>query len=166
MSTPARSRDELTRALNRAMREVSGQAVIYSQAVAGRLGVNGTDLECLGVIAHGQAVTAGALAKATGLTSGAITGVIDRLERAGLARREPDPSDRRKVRVRPTEAVRDRVAPLFAPMERAAMDALAGYDDAALALILEFLERQHGAALQAVAALQAAPAAPSPGRAD
>src|SRR5215475_15194752 len=123
MSTKSKRRRELEAALNAAMRDVSGQGVLYSQAVAERLGINSTDLECLDHILRGP-VTAGRLAELTGLTTGAITGVIDRLERIGLARRESDPDDRRKTVVRALPVVLDRIAPLFEPMERAAMAVL------------------------------------------
>jgi hypothetical protein len=59
------------------MCDASGQGVMYSQAVAQRLGINSTDLECLDHIVLRGPLTAGALAEATGLTTGAITGVID-----------------------------------------------------------------------------------------
>ena len=93
----------------------------------------------------------------TGLTTGAITGVIDRLERVGLARRERDPDDRRKILVRVLPAVGERVAPLFAPMERAAMGVLSSYRDDELALLLDFLTRARDAALTAMAELRALP---------
>src|SRR5262245_15693306 len=118
MSQKAKRRRELEDALSAAMRDVSGQSVLYSQAVAGRLGMNSTDLECLDHIMRGP-VTAGRLAELTGLTTGAITGVIDRLERIGLARRADHPDDRRKTLVCALPAVGERVTPLFEPMQRA-----------------------------------------------
>src|SRR5262245_54483749 len=118
------NRRALLTALNRAMRDASSQGVLYSQAVAEHLGVNSTDLECLDFVVLRGALTAGELATLTGLTTGAITGVIDRLERAGFARRERDPKDRRKVLVRALPVVARRIAPLFEPMERAASEAL------------------------------------------
>src|SRR5258708_28193227 len=90
MSTKTKRRRELEAALNAAMRDVSGQGVLYSQAVAERLGMNSTDLECLDHISRGP-LTAGRLAELTGLTTGAITGVIDRLQRARPAPRERGP---------------------------------------------------------------------------
>src|SRR5258706_15395621 len=102
------------------MRDVSGQGVLYSQAVAERLGMNSTDLECLDHISRGP-LTAGRLAELTGLTTGAITGVIDRLERAGLARGERGAHDRRKTRGRTRPAPPERVPPLFATRERTSM---------------------------------------------
>jgi DNA-binding MarR family transcriptional regulator len=158
MSSRRKSREETAAALNLAMREVSGLGVLYSQAVAARLGVNSTDLECLDHIVSRGPLTAGALATATGLTTGAITGVIDRLEQAGFARREPDANDRRKVLVRATDAVAERIAPLFAPMERAAMAALSQYRERELALLLDFLSRLGEAALAAMAELRETPA--------
>jgi DNA-binding MarR family transcriptional regulator len=154
MSRRARKRQELEASLNAAMRDVSGQGVLYSQTVAGRLRMNSTDLECLDHILRGP-VTAGRLAQLTGLTTGAITGVIDRLERIGLARRESDPDDRRKTMVRALPAVLERVGPLFQPMERAAMAVLSKYSDAELALILNFLTRARDATLTAMSELRA-----------
>lgn len=156
MSTKTKRRQQLEAALNAAMRDVSGQGVLYSQAVAERLGMNSTDLECLDHILRGP-VTAGRLAEATGLTTGAITGVIDRLEHIGLAQREHDPGDRRKILVRALPAVGERVAPLFVPMECAANALLSGYRDDELALLLDFLTRARDAALTATSELRAIP---------
>src|SRR5262245_6334425 len=156
MSSKSKRRQELEAALNTAMRDVSGQGVLYSQAVAERLGMNSTDLECLDHILRGP-VTAGRLAELTGLTTGAITGVIDRLERVGLARRERDPNDRRKILVRVLPAVGQRVAPLFEPMERTAMAVLSTYRDEELALLLDFFTRARDAALTAMSELRALP---------
>ena len=156
MSSKTKKRQQLEAALNAAMRDASGQGVLYSQAVAGRLGMNSTDLECLDYILRGP-VTPGRLAELTGLTTGAITGVIDRLERIGLARRESDPDDRRKTVVRALPAVLERIAPLFEPMERAAMAVLSKYRDDELALILNFLTRARDAGLTAMSELRALP---------
>jgi DNA-binding MarR family transcriptional regulator len=136
------------------MREVSGQGVLYSQAVAERLGVGPADLECLDCIVLRGPATAGELARATGLTTGAITGVIDRLERAGFARREADPGDRRKVLVAPLPAVASRIAPLYAAMAEAAGAALSDYDDRELAFLIAFLERMQKAAVEATQTLR------------
>jgi DNA-binding MarR family transcriptional regulator len=154
MSTVSPSRLELTAALNRAMRDASAKGVIYSQAVAERLGIGSADLECLDFIALRGPLTAGALAEAVGLTSGAITGVIDRLERAGLARRERSREDRRKVIVRLLPAVERRVVPLFRPMEKAAMAELNDYRDEELQLLLEFFRRAGAAATTALSELR------------
>src|SRR5258708_3279424 len=154
MSRRQMNRDELVAALNRALRDASGQGVLYSQAVAERLGIGSTDLECLDIIVMRGPLSAGELASASGLTTGAITGVIDRLDRAGFVRREHDEADRRKVLVRALPAVERRVMPLFRPMEQAALSALSDYDERDLGLLLEFLRRAHHAAVAAMAVLQ------------
>jgi DNA-binding MarR family transcriptional regulator len=148
-------RDQLSEALNRAMREISGMGVLHSQMIAERLGVNSTDLECLDLIVMRGPVTAGELARATSLTTGAITGVIDRLERAGFAAREPDPDDRRKVRVRALPAIAQTIAPLYQPMADATAAVLATYDETQLAFALELMTRLNAAASEAMAALRA-----------
>lgn len=153
MSTGRKSRKELMSQLELALQDVSGTGVLFSHAVAERLGVNATDLECLGVIQRGPA-TAGQLAAATGLTTGAITGVIDRLERAGFAKRLPDESDRRKVLVRMTPEAMARAMALFEPMGRASAQVLSRYKDEELALILDFLNRAQAASLEVLAKLR------------
>lgn len=155
MSSKRKSRADLIAALNLTMRDMSGLGVLYSQAVAERLGINATDLECLDHIVTKGPITAGALAEATGLTTGAITGVIDRLERAGFAKREPDASDRRKVLVRALPAVGKRIMPLFEPMERRAGAALAKLSDDELAQFLDFLLQAHAGARDAMKELRA-----------
>jgi DNA-binding MarR family transcriptional regulator len=71
----------------------------FDQAVADTIGINRTDMRCLDVISRDGPVPAGRLADETGLTTGAITTVLDRLERGGFARRVRDPNDRRRVLV-------------------------------------------------------------------
>lgn len=154
MSRPKKDRRQLIDALNLAMRDASGSGVLFSSAVAARLGIASSDLECLDYVVRGPK-TAGELARATGLTTGAITGVIDRLERAGFVRREADPDDRRKVVVKPLAAVKDRVMPLFAPMERAQMAALRSFSDQELAFLLDFFLRAHEAARAAMEEVKA-----------
>src|SRR5690349_6128631 len=81
-------------------RELSARTVLFHQAVAERLGIGSTDHKCLDIAARAstdQPLTAGQLAELTGLTTGAITGVLDRLEKAGFIRREKHPHDRRQV---------------------------------------------------------------------
>jgi DNA-binding MarR family transcriptional regulator len=143
------------RALEEAMRKASAQGVLFSALVARRLGINATDLECLDVILLRGRATAGELAQVTGLTSGAVTGIIDRLEKAGFARRERDETDRRKIHVRALPSVEKKIMPLFVPMQGAMMEAIAGYGEKDLAFLLEFFRRSHKAAVAATEKLQA-----------
>jgi DNA-binding MarR family transcriptional regulator len=106
--------EELSRTLGR---ELSARTIMFHQAVAEHLGLNATDHKCLDIARRGEAMTAGELAQCTGLTSGAITGVIDRLERAGFVSRVRDDQDRRRVLVRPIAERARAIAPLFASVD-------------------------------------------------
>ena len=99
-----------------ALRELENADVFYNAAVAERLGVSAVDLRCLSYLdAHGTA-TAGELARWSGLTSGAVTGVVNRLVAAGLVRRDPDPEDARRVRITPLPAQREEIESLMRPL--------------------------------------------------
>jgi DNA-binding MarR family transcriptional regulator len=136
---------------------------MLGHAVAERLGLHPTDWECVALLfdAEEEPVTAGHLAQLTGLTTGAITGVIDRLEAAGYARRERDPDDRRRVIVRPVPERFMEVAPLFAPMLEDMVRLHANFTPAELDLVREVLTeagkilRQH--ALRIRSSPEAAP---------
>jgi DNA-binding MarR family transcriptional regulator len=137
------------------MRRVSAASVLHSQAVARRVGLSPADLECLDLIQMEGAATAGQIGRRTGLTSGAVTGLIDRLEGLGLVRRAADPSDRRKVLV---QAVPERLAEieaLYAPMQEMMGALLAQYDEAFLDRVAEFAERAERLTMERVTALNA-----------
>src|ERR687895_1419069 len=97
MGATSKSPHELAEEIvGRLARRHSTAAVLFHHAVAERLGLGPTDHKCLDVLRERGAMTGSELAAITGLTSGAVTGVVARLERAGYLRREPDPHDRRK----------------------------------------------------------------------
>lgn len=83
-----------------AVRILTRSSLLFQNAVAEKMGLNVTDAECIDFLMEMGSSTAGDLAKVTRLTTGAITNVIDRLEKAGFVKREKDPKDRRKVIVR------------------------------------------------------------------
>ena len=132
-------RAQLTAAFAAAIRRAGSLMQLMGQAAADRIGINATDLNCLNLLSFRGQMTAGQLAKATGLSTASITGVIDRLEVAGFVRRERDAADRRRVVVRlvTERAVRD-VASVFLPMVRAWQQLAAQYSDDELRLIVEF----------------------------
>jgi DNA-binding MarR family transcriptional regulator len=101
---PRRPKRELIEELIREFRVSGSEDDAFDNLAAERLGVSETDLRCLNIIENSGGLTAGELAAQAGLTAGAVTGVIDRLEEAGYARRVPDPADRRRVRVEVTPA--------------------------------------------------------------
>ena len=124
-----------------ALRRSSAVGVLHSQAVARRIGINASDLECLDLILMGGPATAGEIGRRIGLTSGAVTGLIDRLERHGLVERTADARDRRKVLVKVREERIGEFAVHFEPMQRAMNELFARYDADQLGLIAEFIER-------------------------
>ena len=161
--TEPSSKDALLSSLEREIRKVSAQSVLFSQTVAERVGINSSDLECLDIVVLQGTVTAGELAAATGLTTGAITGVIDRLEKAGFARRERDVEDRRRVLVRALPEVERRIAPLYASLQRSMTALWSRYSAQELALLIEFLASSHAVCCEETARLRAATAAPGRG---
>jgi DNA-binding MarR family transcriptional regulator len=101
---PRRSKKELVDELIREFRVSGNQDDAFDSLAAERLGLSETDLRCLNIIENSGGLNAGELATQAGLTAGAVTGVIDRLEKVAYVRRVPDPADRRRVRVEVTQA--------------------------------------------------------------
>ncbi len=136
-----RTRNELLQAIRSGFQQTSGQSVLLSQVIADKVGLAPSDLECLGFLEDGGPMTAGRVGELTGLTSGAVTRLIDRLERAKYVRRRRDPEDRRKVVVELVPGRLKEFAPFYGPLARGATEELSRYSDAQLALIAELLER-------------------------
>ncbi len=111
----------------------------FDEALAAHLGLNPTDMRCLEVVIEHPGLTPGRLAELSGLTTGAITGVLDRLERSGFVERRPDPGDRRSVTVRPIAAGAARAREVMAPLEAAIDAALGRYSAGERAAIDGFL---------------------------
>ncbi len=128
-------------ALGRGIRTLGAGFVTFNQQVADRAGINLTDLQCLNILEMTGPVSAGRLAELLGLTTGAITGVVDRLERAGYARRQRDLSDRRRVIVQVAPDAQRRLAGHYEVHDRRTAEVLSAYSDAELALILDFFTR-------------------------
>jgi DNA-binding MarR family transcriptional regulator len=122
---------------------MSTATVLFHAAIADRLGVGTTDVKCYSILRQTGPITAGELAERTSLTTGAITGVIDRLERAKLVRRERDPHDRRRIVLELVHnAERERaILQLYEPLGRAINALVAQYDAADQATILAFLTK-------------------------
>jgi DNA-binding MarR family transcriptional regulator len=116
MSPDRRQKKDLIDKLISEFRTAGNQDSAFDNLAAERLGVNRTDLHAINTIENSGGLTAGELAAATGLTTGAVTGVIDRLERAGYARRVPDPADRRRVKVEVTPKFYARADKIWGPM--------------------------------------------------
>jgi DNA-binding MarR family transcriptional regulator len=154
MSKSPPPRAELLKTLDETLRKVGAQSVVMSDTVAKLVGANPTDLECLDLLSLGGPTTAGRLAAHTGLTTGATTAVIDRLERAGFARRLRSTEDRRSVLV---EALPDRllqIGALYQPLADSVARLNEEYGDRQLAVIVDYLSRAVTLAAEHVAWLQ------------
>jgi DNA-binding MarR family transcriptional regulator len=143
MSRPTRNRSELIEAIEHQARVGSTHTVLFHTAVAERLGLNPSDHKVADILALEEGpVTPGRLAELTGLTTGAITGVLDRLESAGFVAREPDPADRRRIVLRLLPGRIPEVTALFASIGARLQRLCSEYTTEQLSLVLEFLERR------------------------
>jgi DNA-binding MarR family transcriptional regulator len=115
---PRKPKQALVGELIREFRVSGNQDDAFDSLAAERLGVSETDLRCLNIIENSGGLTAGELAHQAGLTPGAVTGVIDRLEQAGYARRSSDPADRRRIRVEVTPAFNAAAERIWGPLAR------------------------------------------------
>jgi DNA-binding MarR family transcriptional regulator len=149
-----KARAALLGELEEAMRRSSAQGVLYGQTVANVAGIANSDLECMDILYLEGRVTAGRLAELTGLTTGAITGVVDRLEKAGLVRRERDGADRRKVFIAVVPEAADRIGQFYVPMQQAMEKVCGAYSDEELRLLLRFATEGYKGVLAATEALK------------
>jgi DNA-binding MarR family transcriptional regulator len=135
-----RSKNSLIDQVIQEYRAAGNQDLAFDSVAADRLGIGETDLRCLNVIENDRGLTAGELARAAGLTAGAVTGVVDRLERQGYARRVPDPADRRRVRIEVTPAFYRAADLIWGPLAADWQTALADqFTSEELELIVRFL---------------------------
>jgi len=141
MSSPSTKKQEIVERLIAAFRASGNQDGAFDNLAAERLGINQTDLHCLNAIENAGGLTAGQLAAAVGVTTGAVTGAVDRLERVGFARRVPDPEDRRRVKIEVTPEFYARAGEIWGPLAAEWEEALGSkFTAAELARIVDFLE--------------------------
>ncbi|OMD69794.1 MarR family transcriptional regulator [Paenibacillus odorifer] len=121
------------------MRSLGNRTVLYQQNVAASLGLYNNDFLSIDILREKGPITAGELSKLTGLTTGSVTALIDRLEKNGYVRRQNDPNDRRKVIIVPLYENKDDVINTYQPLHTAMVKLAASYKDEELALISQFL---------------------------
>jgi DNA-binding MarR family transcriptional regulator len=136
-------REEIIQAIIEKRREMSTETIMFHQAVADQLGLHITDHKCLDLIRHYGAMPAGKLAELTGLTTGAVTGIIDRLEEAGYVRRANDPKDRRRTIIEPTRNKKweRKIEVIITPLHERMHKLLSSYSDSELAFLLDVLTK-------------------------
>jgi DNA-binding MarR family transcriptional regulator len=137
------SRGELIEELNQAIQRQGTLTVLFTHAIAQHIGLSATEFEFCDVLQHEGKRSAGELAKLCGLSSGGVTCLIDRLERAGLVKRTADPKDRRKVLVEAIhhQAHEQTVRELYTPLAQAFYELMGTYSDQELTTILDFVRR-------------------------
>jgi DNA-binding MarR family transcriptional regulator len=156
-----KARAALLTELEHAVRKSSALGVIFGQTVANKVGMSSSDLECLDFLNIESRVTAGRLAELTGLTTGAITGMVDRLEKAGWVRRERDDNDRRKVFIAIVPENVAKIGRFYEPLQRAVQRDWESYTDAELKLLLRFMTQGYTTMLDVTEELKARIDAPS-----
>ncbi len=138
----SREREELYAELGNEVRANQRATDVVDELICQLLGVNRTDARCLDILDQHGSMSAGDLADASRLSTGAITAVIDRLERAGLARRVPDPADRRRVLVEPTDkAFAQAMELMVKPMRELYVPMAERYSEDELQLFIDFTRR-------------------------
>jgi DNA-binding MarR family transcriptional regulator len=149
-----KARAALMQELEEAMRRSTAQGAMFAKTVADRAGISASDMDCMDFLNLEGRMTAGRLAELTGLTTGAITGVIDRLEKAGYVRRERDDSDRRKVFIAVVPETAARIGRLYVPMQQSMQKVWSRYSEQELRLLLRFVNEGYKGVLEATEALK------------
>jgi DNA-binding MarR family transcriptional regulator len=136
-------REEVIQGIIEKHREMSTETIMFHQTVADVLGLHITDHKCLDLIRQYGAMPAGRLAELTGLTTGAVTGIIDRLEKAGYVRRANDPKDRRRTIIEPVRNKKweRKIEAIFIPFHQRVHKLLSSYSDSELAFLLDVLTK-------------------------
>ena len=134
---------QIIHAINEKFTEMSTETIMFHQVVADAVGLYITDHQCLHFIHRHGAMPAGRLAELTGLTTGAVTGIIDRLEKAGYVRRKNDVEDRRRTIVEPVlnKKLERKLEMIFVPLHEKMYNLLSSYSDSELAFLLEALTK-------------------------
>jgi len=123
-----------------ASRKYSDTSILMHEAISRKAGLSGTDHKYIGLLIQNGPMTAGELSHRTGLTGGAITGLIDRLEKKKLAKREFDKKDRRKVFIVANEVnTMKLLTPLFKELQQKTTKLLASYTDTELEIIKKYM---------------------------
>jgi DNA-binding MarR family transcriptional regulator len=131
---------EFVKTLIKNLRKLSTRMVLFQQHAAHSLGVVHTDFKTADILNETGPLTAGELAKVTGLSTGSVTALIDRLEQAGYVRREKDPNDRRRVLIVPLEERKRVIREHYLPLNKAMTDLCSKYNEEEIALIISFIE--------------------------
>jgi DNA-binding MarR family transcriptional regulator len=139
MSSPKNLK--LLESLMEEVRRFIAGAILFNLKVAGEVGLNGTDMQCLNLLQLQGSATPGEFARWAYLTTGGVTVVLDRLEKAGYIRREPNPQDRRSSIIRPIPSKFRKLQPHYQSKGEALAQTLSAYTEDELKLIQDFFQK-------------------------
>lgn len=151
-----KSQKKLFSELSEAVQRAGTLKVLHTNAVANRIGLSATEFEAMDIITRYQPMTAGKLADYCGLTTGAITGLVDRLERADFVKRERDSEDRRRVYIKPIEIAErnQKVRELYTPIAEALRTLIAQYTPEQTQLLIDLHKQLNEATEKAISELR------------
>jgi DNA-binding MarR family transcriptional regulator len=142
-------RENLETRVNGEVRRFIAGAILFNLKVADEVGLNATDVQCLNLLELRGGATPGELARWAYLTTGGVTVVLDRMEKAGYIRRDPNPNDRRSSIVRPIAARARQLHARYRAKGQELARALGAYSEPELRLILDFLQRANSGRVEA-----------------
>jgi DNA-binding MarR family transcriptional regulator len=136
-------REEIIHAVNEKFTEMSTETILFHQALADVLDFHITDHRCMHFLHSYGAMPAGRLAELTGLTTAAVTGIIDRLEEAGYVRRANDPKDRRRTIVEPlrNKKLERKLEAIFTPFHQKMLKLFSSYSDSELTFLIDIMNK-------------------------
>lgn len=135
------NKTDLEKRVFAATRDYGMSQVLLRNTTSRKLGLNVTDMECLSLLAMKGIATPTELARYTGMTTGSATAMLDRLEKAKLIRRKPNPNDRRGVLIEINKDSMAEIGALYTGVQQALGKLIAGYSDKELEIIADFLAR-------------------------
>jgi DNA-binding MarR family transcriptional regulator len=124
-----------------AVRDYGVNLTMFRNAMSEWVGLNVTDMECLRLLFQKGIATPTELARHTGLTSGATTAMLDRLEKAGLIERRPNSDDRRGTLIAPVQSSADKVASWFTSARKAQDELISSFSESELEIIADVFEK-------------------------
>lgn len=134
------TKEELVKRVLEAGRENGSYAIMFQQSVGQMLGLNATDMKCLDVIYRAGPASPTQLSELTGLTTGAVTILIDRLEKAKLIERKPDPEDRRRTILVPTKQALKKVPPFYQGLAASMVRLASGFTESELKTLERYFQ--------------------------
>lgn len=140
MSSDNRLNSALLESLTHRLQRYGMRSVLFQQNMAQKIGVSHTDLKSAEILNETGPITAGELSKITGLSTGSVTALINRLEKSGYVKRERDQLDGRKVMIMPIPERQEQIKSHYQSLSMATKDLCSAYNEQEIILINQFVE--------------------------